>query len=156
MRTPGEFPEFAAENRQPAPSATAGPHPRFDGLYVAVEPDDVAGKERRARKEPGFCAYIRFTAPDLVSTVTSLVGAVEQIARWFGPEHTGCSQGTYELDGTSISFAATSRSGTVLYSGTLSPDASTLLLDTHSLINGRRAHVELRFTPASFPDRLKA
>ncbi|MET7304777.1 hypothetical protein [Embleya sp. NPDC005575] len=111
------------------------------------------GTDPGSEADRGFCTYIRFTGPDLVSTVTSVVGALRQIARWFGPEHTGCSQGAYELDGTSISFAGASPSGTVLYSGRLSEDALSLSLDTHSLINGRRAHVELRFTETEFPDR---
>ncbi|WP_436774528.1 hypothetical protein [Yinghuangia sp. YIM S09857] len=118
--------------------------PLTGGLYIDDDPTAEPDKDI-------FYGYLRFTPPDRVTSVTSS-GNPEQVARWLGPEHRFSSHGTYELFGAAISFAATSKSGTVLYQGVIGPGALTLALDSRSLINGHRAHRTYHFEPIDFPD----
>ncbi|MGW0662366.1 hypothetical protein [Streptodolium elevatio] len=144
MGEKGGFDERHAYDPKASPNSGEALHPLTAGLYI----DD---KEAREPNGDVFYGYLRFTASDRVTSVTSS-GTVEQVARWFGPENKQCSQGVYELEGNAISFAVTSSSGTVLYNGTVGPGALTLRLDSRSLINGHRAHRTYHFAQADFPD----
>ncbi len=88
----------------------------------------------------GYSYFLRFFADGWVISVTS-TGSPQQVMRWFDPEHPNISKGRYFLDFTGSSlrlyFSSTDGEGTVDYTGTI--EGQSILLDTHSRINGRRA-----------------
>lgn len=97
---------------------------RFDGLYQHPE-------------EGGYTGYLRFYEDGTVLQVTS-TGTPQQVAVWLKKDNAAkYSAGRFVLDGSSISFVATSTMGSVEYSGQVGGDE--LVLQVHSLINDYRA-----------------
>jgi hypothetical protein len=136
-----EFFEPPADDPKSRAASGSGPAPLFAGLYVGEDPERSGGAV--------FHYYLRFSPPNLVSCVTSS-GTTQQVSRWFGPQHPLVGHGIFELVGDGITFAATSKAGTVEYSGHVSADSRALALDSHSLINGHRTHRRYHFAETDF------
>lgn len=119
----------------PAPAPAEDPGVlAFDVLYASEQNDD-------SRK------YFRFYEDGHVSQVGS-TGAPDKVANWLGRSHQHSGQGTYTLDGSTITFATTTEAGTVDYRGTLRE--GVLQLTWSSQINGATGEVTASPVPVSF------
>jgi serine/threonine protein kinase len=101
--------------------------PRFDGLY---------------KTQDGF--YLRFSKSGEVYSVSS-TGTPQQVARWFGPEHSGIMRGKYVLKDGDISFTVKGAEGRIAFSGRVNDDGMGLNLNVHSHINGYRSERSYTF-----------
>ena len=134
--------EVTSDDAGAPPGDTRSVAVRFDGLYAQPGADATS--------------LIRFVTPDTALTVT--VGSPEPpeslvpvVARWLLPGDPNRGEGTFELDGQSIRWDATSSSGTVRHHGTVSTSGTDLRLHTHSLINGYESYGVWRFVPLTAP-----
>lgn len=112
------------------------PTVHFDGLYQSEQ----VGKGRDKS-----WSYIRFFPNGLVITVSS-TGEPRHLKQWFDknyPRTKYASSGRFTVEGRHIKFISTSSSGTVDYEGEII--ASSLILRSHSHINGNRAVREYKF-----------
>jgi hypothetical protein len=119
----------------PADEPYAGPpvpFPRPNGLYVSPEGE--------------YSSYLRFDGTQVADV--SSTGSPDQVARWLHPARKqGFSLGRYRLDGRTISFTTVEGRVRVGYEGTVSDDASRLVLTVRSEYNGHRARKVYRFVP---------
>jgi hypothetical protein len=91
--------------------------------------------------------FLRFYPDERVIQASSAPDATaEEIDPWFRWEHDAPAKGSYKLRDHEIIFEVTNRWGTIRYSGEIA-SPSTLVLDTHNLINGFRGE-GVRFTLA--------
>ena len=107
------------------------PTVRLDGIYQSKGIND-------------FDSVIRFYADGLVIR-TSTTGAPDTIAKWFnrGWAETKGQKGKYVISGSNIQFSTRSSAGSIDLDGTIEGDS--LILKSHSHINGHRTVREYRF-----------
>jgi|LakMenEpi03Aug12_release.lakeMendotaPanAssembly.Ray.scaffolds.fasta_scaffold1907292_1 antitoxin component YwqK of YwqJK toxin-antitoxin module len=114
---------------------------KFNGLYVTkctYEEDDEEGEQE----------YLRFYPNGkVISVATDCEGTAVEISKWFYIDNKKIEYlniGDYKIEGRKITFATTSKVGTVKYSGEITRDG-LLKLKFKSLINGEKGREEFNF-----------
>jgi hypothetical protein len=99
---------------------------RFDGIYqTQIEIDSV--------EHDTSYYYLRFYSDGVVISASVENSTIYNIAKWFNRNHKTISKGKYELTGTRLYFATTSKEGTCIYDGNVI-DKYYLELNCKSLI----------------------